>query len=143
MNDWGSEWRQILEKTGVKLPQLDGYVDDFRNRSTCLRFGLRWNDNTKEFTWSMEAKREDQMMKYEKMESTNARMARLCLPAINSVNKDLVFTVEIPEEFKDKKLPTLDFLLWLEKNGILNWSFFQKEMNTPLVIIEPSAMGEK
>ena len=97
MNDWGSDWRQILEKTDVKLPQLDGYVDDVRHRSTCLRFGLRWNENTKEFTWSMEAKKEDLKMKYEKMESTNARMARLCLPAINSVNKDLVFTVEIPE----------------------------------------------
>ena len=66
-----------------------------------------------------------------------------CLLAINNVNKDLVFTVEIPEDFKDNKLPTLDIFLWLEKNGILNWSYFQKEMKTPLVIMEPSAMGEK
>ena len=143
MGDWGEKWRNIIEKAGVKLPQLDGYVDDVRHRSTCLRFGMRWSQDEEQFVWSQEAKDEDKMMKYEQQESTNARMARLCLPAINSVNKDLVFTAEIPEEFKDKKLPTLDFFLWLEKNGILNWSYFQKSMKTPFVIMEPSAMGEQ
>ena len=86
---------------------------------------------------------EDKIMKYEKMESTNARMSRLCLPAINSINRDLVFTSEIPEEFKDNKLPTLDFYLWLCKNGQANWSYFQKLMKTPLVLMEQSAMGDQ
>ena len=62
-------------------------------------------------------------MKYTKKETTNARMTRQCLPAINSVNKDLVFTYELPEDFKDNKLPTLDFLLLLDKNGILHHSY--------------------
>ena len=70
-------------------------------------------------------------------------MARLCLPAINSVNEDLVFTAEIPEEFEDNKLPTLDFFLWLEKNGYLNHSYFQKLMKTPLVLMQKSAMGDR
>ena len=70
-------------------------------------------------------------------------MTRQCLPAINSVNKDLVFTCELPEDFKDNKLPTLDFLLWLDKNGILHHSYFQKLMKTRLVIMERSAMGDK
>ena len=82
-------------------------------------------------------------MKYEQGETTNARMARLSLPGINSINKDLSFTTEIPEDFQDNKLPTLDFFLWLEKNGLLNWSYFQKAMKTPLVIMEASAMSDK
>ena len=77
------------------------------------------------------------------METTNARMSRLCLPAINTINKDLQFTSEIPEDFKDNKLPTLDFYLWLLKNGHLNWSYFQKAMKTPLVLMEQSAMGDQ
>jgi hypothetical protein len=85
---------------------------------------------------------EDKRMKYEMKESTNARMARLCLPAINSVNNNLVFTCELPEEFEDKKLPTLDFYLWLDKMGLLHHSFFQKSMKTPLVIMEQSAMSD-
>ena len=60
-----------------------------------------------------------------------------------SFNTDLVFTAEIPEDFKDNKLPTLDFLLWLDKNGLLNWSYYQKSMKTPLVIMDKSAMSDK
>ena len=67
-------------------------------------------------------------MKYDMKELTNARMVRVCLPATSSINPDLVCRAEIPEEFPGNKLPTLDFLLWLEKSGILNHSDFQKSM---------------
>ena len=106
MNDWGEKWKGVLEEAGVKLPQLDDYVDDIKNRSTSLRFGMRWNEEEKKFTWSEEAKEEDKVMKYDNKETTNARIARICLPAIKSVNKDLVFTCELPEDFPDNKLPT-------------------------------------
>ena len=56
-------------------------------------------------------------------ESSNARMVRVCLPAINSINPNLEFTAEIPEEFPDQKMPTLDFFLWLTKAGLLNHSY--------------------
>jgi vacuolar-type H+-ATPase subunit H len=59
MSDWGEGWRRILERAGVKLPQLDGYVDDVRQRSTSLRFGMRWNTTEGAFTWSQEDKDED------------------------------------------------------------------------------------
>ena len=143
MSDWGEGWRKIIEEAGVKLPQLDGYVDDVRHRSTSLRFGMRWNDDEGKFKWTKNDMEEDKRMKYEQKETTNARMARLCLPAINTVNRDLVFTAEIPEEFKDNKLPTLDFFLWLLQDGQLNHSYFQKSMKTPLVIMEQSAMSDK
>ena len=70
-------------------------------------------------------------------------MVRVCLPAINQVNQDLTFRAEIPEEFPDSKLPTLDFFLWLELSGLLNHSYFQKSMKTPLLIMASSAMGQQ
>ena len=42
-------------------------------------------------------------------EPDNKRMARICLPAMNSINANLKFTTECPEDFKDNRLPTLDF----------------------------------
>ena len=48
----------------------------------------------------------------------------------------------MPEDFPDNKLPTLYFLLWLDRNGLINYSYFQKLMKTPLVIMEKSAMGQ-
>ena len=47
----------------------------------------------------------------------------LFFSAINSVNKNLQFTAEVPEDF--------DFFLWLDKNGLLNHSYFQKSIKTP------------
>ena len=143
MSDWGEGWRNLIESAGVKLPQLDGYVDDVRHRSTSLRFGTRWNEEEEKWTWTEADKEEDKRLKYQERETTNQRMARLCLPAINSVNSNLVFTAEIPEDFEDKKLPTLDFFLWLERNGTLTHSYFQKLMKTPLVIMKDSAMSDK
>ena len=39
-------------------------------------------------------------------ESENQRMARVCVPAMNSINEDLEFTVETEDDFTDKKLLT-------------------------------------
>ena len=141
MNDWGEKWRSILTTAKVLIGILDGYVDDVRNHSTCLRYGTRWDPVKRCFQVTEDAKKEDLRLRREEKESSNARMVRVCLPAINSINGDLEFTAEIPEEFKDEKLPTLDFFLWLTRWGMLNHSFFQKEMKTPLVIMEQSAMS--
>ena len=59
-------------------------------------------------------------------ESRNARVIRLCLPLINSINEDLVFTAEMPKDFPSKRLPTLDFELCQEADGQLNNNYFQK-----------------
>ena len=64
------------------------------------------------------------------------------MPAINSINNNLEFTAEIPEEFPNQKLPTLDFFLWLDRAGLLNHSYYQKSMKTPLVIIKNSALRD-
>ena len=108
MSDWGEKWRCILEGAGITIGMLDGYVDDVRNNSTCLKYGTRWDEEKREFKITEDARREDQILRKEMHETSNERMGRICLPAINSINRDLVFTKETPEEFEDKKLPTLD-----------------------------------
>ena len=133
----------MLENDKVLIAMLDGYVDDVRNVSSSLRYGTRFDESTKKFVVSEDAKREDLKLRREMHETCNQRMVRVCLPEMNSINRDLKFTAEIPEEFNDNKLPTLDFLLWLDKNGLLNWSYYQKSMKTPLVIMDKSAMSDK
>ena len=34
---------------------------------------------------------------------------------MNAINPDLTFTAEVGEDFSDKRLPMLDFSLWMEK----------------------------
>ena len=146
MNDLGEKWRKILETLNTIIGMLTGYVDDVRQKTTSARMGTRWDPESKTFKQDAAAKQEDLRLKYEMHETTNTRMVRICLPAINSVNTDLVFTAETPEKFPENKLPTLDFLLWLEKSGplkgLLNHSYFKKPMKAPLVIMKDSAIGD-
>ena len=46
-------------------------------------------------------------------ESMDKRMSRLCLPVINSLNKDLKFKSETEGKFVNIRLPMLDFELWI------------------------------
>ena len=132
----------ILDQALIQVGLLDDYVEDVQQESTSLRFGMRWDASANKFTWSEAARNEDKILRYEMHEFTNTIMARVCLTAINTINTDLVFTSEIPKKITNNKLPTLDFLLWLERNGHLKHSYFQKLMKTPLVIMEQSAMSD-
>ena len=77
----------------------------------------------------------------EMQEPKNTRMARLCKVAMYCINLDLSFTTEVPEDFPENKLPTLDFVLWLFCGLILH-SYLEKSMRTPYVIMRHSAMSE-
>ena len=50
--------------------------------------------------------------------------ARLCLPAMNDVNPDLTFTAEVAEDFGDRRLPTLDFSLWMKDDMSISHSYY-------------------
>ena len=118
------------------------YVDDVRQVSSVLKTGTRYSEVERRMTWSKEAEKEDEDLR-RRGESDDSRMARVLRPAMNSINDDLRFTTEIVEEFDDKKLPTLDFKLWLEEDNELNHTFFEKSMKTQLVIPKRSAMAMK
>ena len=87
---WAREYTGILLQAGLRIPLLGGYVDDGRQGSTTLRRGMVFDEKRKEFVFDEEQKRIDD----EENEPDNKRMARVCLPAMNSVNHNLKFTTE-------------------------------------------------
>ena len=138
MEDWGSQFRKILEEAGLTVHLLSGYVDDGRIVSTTLKLGMQFQGN--KFQYSEETKQLDIDMR-NKGESHNQRMARVLQPAMNSVNPDLVFTTESQEDFKNERLPTLDFEMWLTDDEEIKHSYYQKPMKNPLVLMERSGMA--
>ena len=82
---------------------------------TCLKLGMRYSEDEEIFKYTKEAKEEDKKLR-EEGESTNQRMARVCLKAMNSVSEDLKFTVEVPEDFEKESLQTLDFSILSKEN---------------------------
>ena len=51
------------------------------------------------------------------------------------------FTTEAPEDFTNKRLPTLDFVIWMV-DGILLHSYYEKPMKTQYTVLQRSAMSE-
>ena len=134
MQDWSEKYKNILVRSGLEVYLLAGYVDDGRQGTSTLPMGMEFDKNESKFVYRAEAEQEDLTRKAEG-ESTNQRMARRCIKAMNSINSNLEFTVECQEEFDNEKLPTLDFAIWQEENGIINHTSFQKPTKTPYVIM--------
>ena len=137
MQHWADRYEGILLRSGLRVPLFTGYVDDGRQGGTTLRKGMVFNQEANAFVMCEEQLKID----LEEDLPDNVRMARRCLPAMNSINGDLKFTTEAPEDFPDKRLPTLDFMLWLV-NGILLHTYYEKTMKNQLTVMQRSAMSE-
>ena len=58
---------------------------------------------------------------------------------MNSICRDLTWTVESQEDFEDGFLPSLNTKIQMKNNQII-YQFFEKPSNTPFVILESSAV---
>ena len=61
---------------------------------------------------------------------------------MNSISKDLEFTMELCEDFEDQKLPTLSFSLYLGEDGIEH-TYFEKTMKNQTLLMERSSLGRQ
>ena len=136
LKDWGEQYTSTLREAGLVFTLFKIYVDDVRQVSTVLAEGTRFCLKTGKMEFSKVAAEEDARER-ESGESEDARMARILLPAMNSINPDLRFTAEVCDDFEDNCLPTLDFKLWLEgEEQLINHTYFEKEMRSQLMIPE-------
>ena len=121
---------------GVKLYQVENYVDDTRAWVSAMRKGTRFLGDR--FTWSPEAEKLD-----EECTSEDVTFREVSI-ALNSISDNLKFTFERPSEFEDDWLPTLDFKVKvdLEANRYTH-TYYEKPMNTKWVLPFISAMDSK
>ena len=127
--------------SGLNVWWVIGYVDDGRQNKSRMETGMRYITEKAVFEVTEEGKMEDLARIEETGETDCQRMARVCQPCMNSINPDLVFTVECEDDFPEKRLPTLDFYLWVVR-GIILCSYYEKSMRSQLVMMKISAQGE-
>ena len=142
MLSWGKQYLEILREAKLQVSLMKIYVDDVRQVTTPLRMGSRFSVEEKRIVETGEAYEEDEKLKAEG-ESSEARRARILIPAMNSINPDLSFTVELAEDFEDKRLPTLDCKLWFNKDWTINHTYYEKPMKSQMMIPARSAMPER
>ena len=67
--------------------------------------GSRFNPEKNRFTWRSDWEAEDDKENL----PDEVRIGKICQVAMNSINEDLVFTIETVHDFVDRMLATLDF----------------------------------
>ena len=112
------------------------HVDDIRKVVTLFN-NLRWDEVSKAFkTIENDDMVLDENIKY---------CANEIRKAMETINPDLKFTLELEQDLSNKKLPTLDLSMWLKDNGPqsspnIEFEFFSKEMSSIYCILEKSSM---
>ena len=75
---------------------MGGYMDDGRQITTILEKGYRFEETSNSFVFTQEGYKED-IEKERNGESRNEFMGRVCIAAMQSINRDLKFTTESQE----------------------------------------------
>ena len=145
MNRWTGRFKKMCSDNGLKILLFKVYVDDENILWKVMRRGKRWNGT--EIEWKREWEEEDM----EKDEPHDRRMMREVQKMANTVEEDLQFTVDIPSDNGDQKLPVLDLKMWIEKkkNGEgkeyveVVHEYYEKTMVSDKMIMKESALPTK
>ena len=106
LQQWKEEYDVILSESNIDEKLSKIYVDDNRCIVEKLKAGVRFIIDKKRFEFKNEWKEEDELV------DAVERTRRELLTAMNSVNSDLVFTMEHETDFPTNRLPTLSFEVW-------------------------------
>ena len=100
-----------------------------------IKAGLRFIEEKRKFEYKDEWRKEDELVE------PLVRTRRELLKAMNSVNSDLVFTMEHESDFATNRLPTLSFEAWSSKTGIRH-SYFEKSMRSQILTQKRSSQSK-
>ena len=155
MGVWSVRVKRILEENHVRIWLASGYIDDMRHLTSEIGLGRRWSEKEQKFVFKEEWRQEEEKFGYSKEKKSSIEIGKV----MNSIFKEIQFTTEIEEDYKDNRIPTLDFTMWNEKGeeregetperrkerqkqkGKILYSFYEKEMGTQFCILETSAMS--
>ena len=136
MVEWDRKWMDMMTKLGISVEDAARYMDDLRVYLHSIKKGWRWKED--ELCWCEEWEEEDKLAG----KSDLARTCELLQESMNKIFQFLNFTVESEEDFTDRRLPTLDFKIWVDKNNIIHYTFFEKPTSSNQMIHLESALPE-
>jgi len=138
MQAWKDKFDIILKNSKIEELLSGLYVDDGRSFHRKLDFGERYDDVIEKFVVDEDSKKADIEAERSREEITRTEILR----AMNSISKDLEFTMELCCDFGDMKLPTLSFALFAGKDG-LESTYFEKSMRNQILVMERSAISRQ
>ena len=118
----------------ISLKDTILYIDDGRTFVTTMDWGYRFKGD--HFGYCARAYEEDKARNRDRDDITHTEV----LKAQNSIRQSLKFTGEREEDFHDHFIPTLDFKIRREGQNHFVYTFFEKGMRSPWILLRMSAM---
>ena len=138
MQDWKEAYNNILVNSDI-IELLSGlYVDDGRGVQRLLKIGERFVKSENAFKVLEDCKNDDIRGNRGREDITRVEV----LKAMNSINEDLSFTMELCGDFSDLRLPTLSFSMWQDEECIKH-SYFEKSMRNQTLLLERTSMSRQ
>ena len=106
MAAWEKRFRILAEENEVKIYMSKIFVDDQNLLFRSMKKGTRWTGKSME--WSSKWEDEDENSD----EPDDSRNMKEIKKMSNVIRKDIVMEYDIPSNYRDLKLPILDFKVW-------------------------------
>ena len=132
---WDEELLEVLRSSNINIIRGARYMDDVRIWLRAIRLGWRWTKDG--LVFKKEWRDEEIAIGMTILQKTSSILEG----AMNSVCNWLRLTMEHEEMF-DGVLPTLDLIIWVDDTNKVLFSFYEKEMVSPMVLHRRSAMPE-
>jgi hypothetical protein len=129
---WDKEARRRIKEAGAEEAMYGRYVDDVNHVYRILPDGSEYNSVTKKIEVNPDKMITDRNR--EKDEVTFEVIQNI----VNSVDKDIQMTGDVPSQNLDKMVPVLDMGMYMADNRVV-YTFYSKPMATRYLIPERSA----
>ena len=136
MGRWGKRVRQLLSDSNVRLLLEGIYVDDARHLLRVQHTDWIWSKQEMKFITDENAKRNSDI---KCRRDHTVRQIKLMM---NSILKNIRFTVELEQDFENGYLATLDMEFRILECGTLDYRFYEKPMSSETTIPEGAAISE-
>ena len=136
MVEWDRMWLERITEMGLTVEEAARYMDDLRLYMYGIRAGWRWYE--KELCWTQEWEDEDNSSDRTDLERT----CEIVRCSLNMIYPFLNFTIESVDDFEDRRLPTLDFKMWVTEDNIVMYTFFEKPTSSNQMLHRNSALSE-
>ena len=82
------------------------------------------------------------LVQYDLTRSQDERTAEFLSEVANSIHQSIVVKSDFPSKNSDLKMPLLDLKIWIDKEEMIRFSFFSKEMSSKYFIPLNSAHSQ-
>ncbi|MCP3849452.1 MAG: hypothetical protein GY694_04320, partial [Gammaproteobacteria bacterium] len=128
---WDRMYKEATEMAGIEVVLYERYVDDSNQIAVVPEEGAVYDEESKSI-------KIDESIK-EKGEADDERLARVLVEIANSILPCIKMEADFPSRNADQRLPILDMKVWMNQEGKVLYTHYEKPMSNKSVLNSQSA----